>query len=198
MKNRRWSFILSCICASLVMGFPGRLQPHLRTAHLDTQSITDFLKPNSVHSQNLGTPVCNLQSDTFERMGAELSKWSSSDSVDKTNTLWKRAKRAVIAIALIPAFLAANTMNSYADDELAKFAAAGHSVGVDGKCFLTKCPLETAECANDRTCLKGLSCLARFACHLCDLLLFKCIVNPTPSDFKHGTKLMARWFALNL
>eukprot|EP01035_Chromulina_nebulosa_P018846 gene18846-24631_t len=48
-----------------------------------------------------------------------------------------------------------------ADDELAKFAADGNTVGVDGQCFLRKCSLETAKCANDPTCLKGLSCLAR-------------------------------------
>jgi hypothetical protein len=165
MRNR-WSFILSCICASLVMGFPRRLQPNMRTGHLDTQSIGEFLKSNSIHSQNLGTPLCNLQSDISDKIGTEFTKWIPSDSVDKAATLWKKARRAFVAIALIPAVLAANAVNSYADDELAKFAAAGHSVGVDGKCFLTKCPLETAECANDRTCLKGLSCLARFVCHL--------------------------------
>jgi hypothetical protein len=38
----------------------------------------------------------------------------------------------------------------------------GHKVGVDGQCFIKKCPFETSKCANDRTCLKGLSCLARY------------------------------------
>lgn len=169
MRSRRWSFILSCVCASLVMGFPRRLQPSMRPGHLDAQSIGDFLKSNSIYSQNLGTPLCNFKSDTFQKIGTEFTKWTSCDSVDRTATLWKKARRAFVAIALIPAVLAANAVNSYADDELAKFAAAGHSVGVDGKCFLTKCPLETAECANDRTCLKGLSCLARFVCDLFEL-----------------------------
>lgn len=48
-----------------------------------------------------------------------------------------------------------------ADDELAKYAAAGNSVGVDGKCFFKKCSVQTLSCANDQTCVKGLACLAR-------------------------------------
>lgn len=166
MRNRRWNLILSCICVSFVMGFPRHLQHHTRSGHLDTHSIGDFFKTNSVHSQYSGTPLSNLESDITDKIGIELTKWTSCDPAEKTTTLWKKARRAFVSIALIPAVLAANAINSYADDELAKFAAAGHSVGVDGKCFLTKCPLETAECANDRTCLKGLSCLARFACYL--------------------------------
>lgn len=44
----------------------------------------------------------------------------------------------------------------------------GHKVGVDGQCFIKKCPFETSKCANDRTCLKGLSCLARYVNHFFD------------------------------
>ena len=54
-----------------------------------------------------------------------------------------------------------NALPAISDDELAKFAAEGNTVGVDGQCFMRKCSLETAKCANDQTCLKGLSCLAR-------------------------------------
>lgn len=50
---------------------------------------------------------------------------------------------------------------AHADDELAKYAAEGNPVGVDGQCFLKKCPLETQGCASDLNCIKGLSCLAR-------------------------------------
>jgi len=57
---------------------------------------------------------------------------------------------------IMPALLPAR-----ADDELAKFAAEGNAVGVDGTCFMKKCALETTSCANDPSCLKGLSCLAR-------------------------------------
>jgi hypothetical protein len=54
---------------------------------------------------------------------------------------------------------------AFADDELAQYAAEGNKVGVDGQCFLRKCALETSSCANDPSanCLKGLSCLARYA-----------------------------------
>ena len=51
--------------------------------------------------------------------------------------------------------------SAYADDELAKYAAEGNTVAVDGECFIKKCALETSSCANDPSCLKGLSCLAR-------------------------------------
>lgn len=50
---------------------------------------------------------------------------------------------------------------SFADDELARYAAEGNKVGVDATCFIRKCALETTQCANDPNCLKGLSCLAR-------------------------------------
>jgi hypothetical protein len=55
-----------------------------------------------------------------------------------------------------------NVQSVVADDELAKFAAEGNKVSVDGQCFFKKCALETSACANNPNCLKGLSCLARF------------------------------------
>lgn len=87
----------------------------------------------------------------------------------------KNARRSVAAVLLAPSIfllsgggLASNSpmhifrpVSVKADDELAKFAAEGNSVGVDGSCFMKKCALETTSCANDPTCLKGLSCLAR-------------------------------------
>jgi hypothetical protein len=51
--------------------------------------------------------------------------------------------------------------SAWGDDELAKYAAEGNTVAVDGECFIKKCALETSACANDPNCLKGLSCLAR-------------------------------------
>jgi hypothetical protein len=50
-----------------------------------------------------------------------------------------------------------------ADDDLANYAAQGNAVGVDGTCFFKRCALETSKCANDPNCLKGLSCLAKYA-----------------------------------
>jgi hypothetical protein len=64
------------------------------------------------------------------------------------------------ALMLLPLLLGAPS-RSGADDELAKYAAEGNKVGVDGQCFIKKCALETSSCANDPNCLKGLSCLAR-------------------------------------
>lgn len=67
--------------------------------------------------------------------------------------------KVIAACIVVPFMFGFHSVS--ADDELAKFAAEGNSVGVDGKCFFKKCSLETAKCGNDPTCLKGLSCLAR-------------------------------------
>ena len=73
-----------------------------------------------------------------------------------------------LAVALLCPFLlfgvgvgSSSLSPVYADDELARYAAEGNKVGVDGQCFMRQCALETATCANDPNCLKGLSCLAR-------------------------------------
>ena len=50
---------------------------------------------------------------------------------------------------------------SRADDELAKYAADGNTVGVDGECFVKKCSLESVKCASDQNCIKGLACLGK-------------------------------------
>eukprot|EP00599_Poterioochromonas_sp_BG-1_P003521 CAMPEP_0173143820 /NCGR_PEP_ID=MMETSP1105-20130129/6885_1 /TAXON_ID=2985 /ORGANISM="Ochromonas sp., Strain BG-1" /LENGTH=451 /DNA_ID=CAMNT_0014057423 /DNA_START=522 /DNA_END=1873 /DNA_ORIENTATION=+ len=69
-------------------------------------------------------------------------------------------KNLLGGMALLPIFLN-GPLPARSDDELAKFAAEGNKVGVDGTCFFRKCALETASCGNDPSCLKGLSCLAR-------------------------------------
>ena len=70
--------------------------------------------------------------------------------------------RKMIAYLFFPFFLIGLiTGPSHAEDELAKYAAEGNTVGVDGKCFMSKCAFETASCVNNVDCVKGLSCLAR-------------------------------------
>lgn len=74
----------------------------------------------------------------------------------------KSMRRAVAIATIAPMMFSGIGFNgAYADDELAKFAADGNAVGVDGQCFLNKCSRETTKCMNDPNCLKGLSCLAR-------------------------------------
>eukprot|EP01038_Epipyxis_sp_PR26KG_P009534 gene9534-12842_t len=80
-------------------------------------------------------------------------------STEKKNPI-KKLLTALGALLLCPILLG-GSMAVNADDELAKYAAEGNTVGVDGQCFMRKCALETSKCANDPTCLKGLSCLAR-------------------------------------
>ncbi len=84
----------------------------------------------------------------------------------QSDSLFDKLKKSAITALLIPSLLfgtipTLNTQSVRADDELARFAAEGNDVGVDGTCFMKKCSLETAKCANDPNCLKGLSCLAR-------------------------------------
>ena len=74
---------------------------------------------------------------------------------------WTALKRTVAIATIIPSLLVA-PLQSKSDDELARYAAEGNAVGVDGQCFMKKCALETSKCANDPNCLKGLACLARF------------------------------------
>ena len=71
---------------------------------------------------------------------------------------FRKLRKTVATVALLP-FLFTSPLR--ADDELARYAAEGNSVGVDGQCFLKKCAIETSQCASDLSCLKGLRCLAR-------------------------------------
>ena len=82
-----------------------------------------------------------------------------------TSNFWSNVKKIMVSISIIPLLISSSsTMIPQivrADDELAKYAAEGNKVGVDGECFIKKCALQTSKCANDPNCLKGLSCLAR-------------------------------------
>jgi hypothetical protein len=83
-------------------------------------------------------------------------KKANTDSGD----FWRSLRKKVAAAVFIPALLVGSP--ALADDELARYAAEGNAVGVDGTCFFKKCALETSACGNDPSCLKGLSCLARY------------------------------------
>ena len=160
MKYPSSTMVISFICISLVMGFTPQKQRYQLVAP-DFRENTD----SSVYNHYLGhfgirIPAMKMQLDgksSFESAGRRID-----ENVAMLSNFWRKARQTFVAVALIPVLLGVSASSSRADDELAKFAAAGHTVGVDGKCFLQKCPLETSECANDRTCLKGLSCLARY------------------------------------
>ena len=143
------------------MGFTPQKQRYQLVAQQDFRENTD----STVYNQYLGhfgirISAMKMQSagkSTYQSAGLRMD-----ENVAMVSNFWRKARQTFVAVALIPLLLGVSASSSRADDELAKFAAAGHTVGVDGKCFLQKCPLETSECANDRTCLKGLSCLARY------------------------------------
>lgn len=72
------------------------------------------------------------------------------------------ALRRTVAILMLCPLLFGGPLHANGDDELAKYAAEGNKVGVDTQCFFRKCAVETAKCANDPHCLKGLACLSRY------------------------------------
>lgn len=85
---------------------------------------------------------------------------SSIEPFTNLKSLLHSTSKVFASFVLIPILLFNNNI-AFADDELAKYAAEGNAVGVDGQCFINKCSIETAKCVNDRTCVKGLSCLSR-------------------------------------
>ena len=68
--------------------------------------------------------------------------------------------RKLLSLTILLPYIVFNSY-AHADDELAKYAAEGNNVGVDGQCFMKKCAIESYNCASDPNCVKGLSCLAR-------------------------------------
>ena len=106
---------------------------------------------------HLGVSVSGTQAPL--RMAPLRADASSVDSLERVESMVvgrgkSRAKRIkkILATSLMSASMMIPTlapMMARADDELAKYAAEGNAVAVDGKCFLNKCSLETSKC----TCL---------------------------------------------
>ena len=90
---------------------------------------------------------------------ATRPRWMKKPDNDSAD-FWRSLRKKIAVAAFIPAILIGSP--ALADDELARYAAEGNVVGVDGTCFFKKCALETSACGNDPSCLKGLSCLARY------------------------------------
>lgn len=158
--RREWSgFLLCFLYMPFLMGSAPHPQYLQRQNGLHIPGSSEIFLSSQMYSR--GVMSANVDQD-FGSFEIEASQPTLHQMTSVAlSRFWKRARRMFVATALIPVVLGAGIIHSRADDELAKFAAAGNTVGVDGKCFLTQCSSETAECANDRTCLKGLSCLAR-------------------------------------
>ena len=90
------------------------------------------------------------------------SNINADTNISGNNFTFKHVYKFVTSLMLSISLLS-NPSYSFADDELAQYAAQGNDVGVDGQCFFKKCSFETSACANDASCLKGLACLARYA-----------------------------------
>lgn len=144
------------------MGFTPQNQRYQLVSQRDFRENADCTTYNN-YLGHFGVQTSSMKMQSDDDTVSESTFLRADEGFAIMGGFWRKARRTFVAVALIPALLGISTSSSRADDELAKFAAAGHTVGVDGKCFLQKCPLETSECANDRTCLKGLSCLARYA-----------------------------------
>lgn len=76
-----------------------------------------------------------------------------------TAASWRRLVPSAVAL-LGPALLSPGLVRG--EDELAQYAKEGNKVGVDARCFVQKCSLQTHECVNNPDCLKGLSCLSKY------------------------------------
>ena len=110
--------------------------------------------------------VPRCRSDRTDKVRDESERAESSLNIQ----LLKEKGKKVFAAGMIFMTMGSplGTLNAaVADDELAKYAAEGNTVAVDGECFIKKCALETSACANDPSCLKGLSCLARCKGEVC-------------------------------
>ena len=153
--------LLCSTCVALILGFIPRNRIHRSTVQIDTKGRFEYSTTFILSPQRYDAIAGNSGRLSSWRLSAKSSHQSVGRVASKLEKFMIQTRRAFIAIALVPAMIGSKAVTSLADDELAKFAAAGHSVSVDGNCFLTKCHSETVGCANDRTCLKGLSCLTR-------------------------------------
>ena len=151
--------LLCSMCVALILGFIPRNRIHRSSVYIDTKGRFEYSTTFVLSPQRFGGNSRRLSSS---KLTAKMSTQSVGRAASKLEKLMIQTRRAFIAIALVPVMIGFKVVSCAADDELAKFAAAGHSVSVDGNCFLTKCHSETVKCANDRTCLKGLSCLTRY------------------------------------
>ncbi len=106
-------------------------------------------------SRSVSVNVINIDDINIDNKPA-IEKW---DTGIRWSSVKKKLATVLMSVSLLLPSLA--PMGARADDELAKYAAEGNAVAVDGRCFMKKCALETSSCANDPSCLKGLSCLAR-------------------------------------
>jgi len=102
--------------------------------------------PDSVGLVKRYCQTDSLPDEKFESKG-DIWDWN-----------WKRAGSSLILSFFVALSLGGVAL---ADDELAKFAAEGHEVGVEPACFMKNCKLETTKCINNPNCMKGLACLAK-------------------------------------
>lgn len=108
-------------------------------------------------------PIFSLSSHTKYHVSTfsnSFSKVKANTNIISSKISFKYMYKFITSVILSLSLLSTPSI-SFADDELAQYAAHGNDVGVDGQCFFKKCSFETSACANDPSCLKGLACLAR-------------------------------------
>lgn len=124
------------------------------------------------HCNNFSSYTCSRirKVGSIVETGVRRAEWSMAiASETESQQMLSIAKiavagvsKAAMSIGIMLAIVGINfSTMAAADDELARYAAEGNKIGVDATCFIRDCGLETAQCGNDPTCLKGLSCLAR-------------------------------------
>jgi hypothetical protein len=135
--------------------------------------VSTMLMGDSYPLKHSSSYICSgmRKVGTIVGMGVRRADWvtaisSETESQQMLKSLVKMAfagvSKAAMSIGIMLAIVTVNFSTiAAADDELARYAAEGNKIGVDATCFIRDCGLETAQCGNDPTCLKGLSCLAR-------------------------------------
>lgn len=135
-------FVIMCIQGGTVAGYPVQSTWH-----------------NSAMRTNTMIKAPQLSPQRYKRHLHHYCQ-SGSTSTESCKGVGEFLRKTAALLLLYPILLG-GTLQVHGDDELARYAAEGNKVGVDTQCFFRKCAVETAKCANDPNCLKGLACLSR-------------------------------------
>jgi hypothetical protein len=125
---------------------------------MKTTSYRCWYKPAQINRGLAGRRLCAAKTHL---QAHQKTKEPHQKSTSINSNAWKVIKKALAMVVVGPMLLNGYRHTASADDELATFAAAGNKIGVDAQCFINKCLVETTKCANNPSCMKGLSCLAR-------------------------------------
>ena len=122
------------------------------------------VKTGSTHGRRLPlhmTPLGSKKSPVaLVKLEDEVARVASNEK-NSRGRIKKLLATSLMSVSMM--FPTLSPLMARADDELAKYAAEGNAVAVDGQCFLKKCSLETSkvsvyECTGVCMCVWGYVC----------------------------------------